>query len=198
MLSSSDVDVPHLRHLGVSLTTLRKAYVPLVGPKKPRTQSEELGSLRREDLRQWTKAWDEYIRGEVVSKHCARLIQTFLTNTMARPSEETTDERDADASDLDEEVPPLRLNLSMARSVIKRWQANPPDIGSSASEGDAKEPSGQTGSKPRKTRKVRLREQFDRSIIRGQGLWGTPACKETGKVGADGGRMHGEAVREHL
>ena len=29
-------------------------------------------------------------------------------------------------------------------------------------------------------------------------MWGTPACKETGKAEADEGRMHGSSVREHL
>ena len=87
LLSSSDVDVPHLHHLGVSLATLRTAYTPSQSPKKARTQAEDLGTLRKEDLRQWPRAWEEYIRGEVVSQHCARLIQTFLTNTMARAND---------------------------------------------------------------------------------------------------------------
>ena len=117
---------------------------------------------------------------------------------MAHANEDVADEVDADASDLDEEVPPLRLTLPMARSVIKRWQANPEEGVSSASEVADEELCEQQESKKRATRKDRLRQQFERSINRGQQLWGTPARADMPEAEADEGRMHGEAVRAQI
>ena len=54
-------------------------------------------------------AWTAYIRGNVVSKHAARLISSMLTKTMARSTDFAPEEQaeDADKTDVDEEIPPL-------------------------------------------------------------------------------------------
>ena len=63
------------------------------------------------DLTSWKTAWDEYVRGNVVSDAAAKLIRTFLLNTMAATGPDADDDAsEADASDDDTELPPLKLS----------------------------------------------------------------------------------------
>lgn len=61
-----------------------------------------------------------YIRGNVVSQHAARLIESMLTKTMARSSEfEHEDElQEADKSDMDDDFAPFTLNAEAARQFF--------------------------------------------------------------------------------
>ncbi len=55
-------------------------------------------------------AWDEYVRNNVVSETAAKLIQTFLLNTMASSGKQADDaESEADESADDTELHPLKL-----------------------------------------------------------------------------------------
>ena len=61
------------------------------------------------DVLSWTKAWDEYVRGNVVSHTAAKLIERFLLNTMASSGKAADDSQsEADASE-DEEEQRLQL-----------------------------------------------------------------------------------------
>ena len=61
------------------------------------------------DVVSWTKAWDEYVRGNVVSHTAAKLIERFLLNTMASSGKAADDSQsEADASE-DEEEQRLQL-----------------------------------------------------------------------------------------
>ena len=52
-------------------------------------------------------AWENYIRGSVVSKHAQRLITQLLLNTMARNAGDDEDHDEADPSDEDLEIPKM-------------------------------------------------------------------------------------------
>ena len=63
------------------------------------------------DLTSWKTAWDEYVRGNVVSNAAAKLIRTFLLNTMAATGSGADDEAsEADLSDDETELPTSRLS----------------------------------------------------------------------------------------
>ena len=71
---------------------------------------------------QWVAAWDEYIRGNVISQTSAQYIKLVLVNTMARAEhdDEEEDDEDADPSDMDEEIPRLRLDAASARNILHK------------------------------------------------------------------------------
>ena len=69
---------------------------------------------------QWTAGWEEYVRGSVVSKHAALIVQTFLVSTFARSSKHQDDDADSvDVSDATAEVAPLKLDSIGAISLLE-------------------------------------------------------------------------------
>ena len=56
------------------------------------------------------RPWDEYVRGNVVSHAAARLIQSFLLNTMAASGKTIGDApSEADASEEETDIPTLKI-----------------------------------------------------------------------------------------
>ena len=65
-------------------------------------------------------AWEEYIRGNVVSQNSVRLIRSFLMNTIAAAHYEDDHEAEseADRSDADSDVPPLNLTVHALKTSM--------------------------------------------------------------------------------
>ena len=64
----------------------------------------------RSILQTWLTPADEYVQCNVASEAAAKLIQTFLLNTMASSEKQADDEEsEADESADDTELPPLKL-----------------------------------------------------------------------------------------
>ena len=84
--------------------------------------------MKSTDALQWAAAWDEYVRGSkqpdgtlvgnVPSGHARQLIQNFLTNTLGRAKENEEEDAEADPSDVDAEIPPLRLAPDEAQVLL--------------------------------------------------------------------------------
>ena len=53
-----------------------------------------------------------------MSRHSARLIQNFLTNTLARTTQEDSASDKDDASDVEDEIPRLQLSRDDVRSIM--------------------------------------------------------------------------------
>ena len=55
---------------------------------------------------------------QIPSEHCRRLIQMLLLNTMAKGAEDDGDEDEADPSDMETEIPALKLTVEDARRLL--------------------------------------------------------------------------------
>ena len=131
-LVAGSEDVPELQHLAIPPGMLSTVY----GHAQPQVRRRLRGpqppphSLKREEALQWGRAWDEYVRGvplegqarvaQIPSEHCRRLIQMLLLNTMARGAEDDGDEEEADPSDMDTEIPALKLTSGDARRLLHK------------------------------------------------------------------------------
>ena len=65
-------------------------------------------------------AWETYVRGNVVSKHAARLIKSFLLNTQVGGCEGDVDENDEGIPqpEKDVEMPPLNLTCNDFKNLL--------------------------------------------------------------------------------
>ena len=90
------VNVPHLCHLGCTAAGLSEIYRYRVVEKPTRRISTGKPVRCSDVLPYFEKAWDEYIKGNVVSKHAAQLIQSFLLNTIAATQYEADEAHDVE------------------------------------------------------------------------------------------------------
>ena len=71
----------------------------------------------------WIRAWDEYVRGNVVSHHAALLIRRFLLDAMACSGKAADDaQSEADASADEEELPPLKVSCQRFQPLLQSSQ----------------------------------------------------------------------------
>ena len=78
---------------------------------------------------QWHDAWQEYVRGNVVSASAAALIKTFLLHTMAAsvPTGHRENDSDGEESEVDPDIPPLTLpSQSLSKLILPELQI--PDV----------------------------------------------------------------------
>ena len=85
--------MPHLSLLGLSKESLGTLYGGVITPRSKHTKSElnKMKLMKSADNNQpsvisqtnWPAAWDEYVRGNVVSEASANLIRSFLLKTIA-------------------------------------------------------------------------------------------------------------------
>ena len=72
------------------------------------------------DMMSWRNAWDEYVRGNVVSVAAAKVVQRFLLNTMASSGKAVDDaQSEADASEDECELPPLKLPCQKFQELLQ-------------------------------------------------------------------------------
>ena len=123
------------RPWSMCLDTADVPYLPNMGViKEKRYQALQQGQIKRRRfitkttnaLADWPAAWDEYIRGDIVSKHAARIIKTFLVNTFGASGDNRGDDVESvDASDVDDDIPPLRITIEDARALVNMQLATP-------------------------------------------------------------------------
>ena len=190
------VMIPELQHLGIRHTHLQVLYAqqPLFKRRRLRSRQHDRSRfMSTKEAIRWHDAWSEYIRGHVVSRHSARLIQSFLATTMARAPEDDSASDDNDASDIDDEIPHLRLSGDDVRSIMR-----------SKFEGEVTEEwcgsevpaSGDPARK--KARTTKLHGLFQRATRRGAAVWSTPALKGPADSRQDDGRMATQELREKV
>ena len=67
----------------------------------------------------WALAWDEYVRGNIVSRSSASLLKSFLLKTIAASGKNIdSDESEADVVDDDPDLPPLRLTRAKLHEIL--------------------------------------------------------------------------------
>ena len=88
-LLAGNIDTPHLSLLGLSLQNLeayysRTAHLSSVTDHEHSvTDHEQKMQLPLPQIVEWARAWDVYVRGNVVSQAAAKLIRSFLLKTIA-------------------------------------------------------------------------------------------------------------------
>ena len=105
--------IPHLAQLGLS------------GAREGDDGRQEAASAKLGNSTNFKNSWQQYIRGNVMSRHAARLISSVMTMTLAKSSEFEHEEADeADRSDIDDDIPPLRLGPAAARRIFRTTHAD--------------------------------------------------------------------------
>ena len=85
--------------------------------RKKTTKNVEQSTL---DMISWKNDWDEYVRENVVSNAAAKLITRFLLNTMAATATAADGaQSEADASGIEDELPPMKLSGIKFQKLIK-------------------------------------------------------------------------------
>ena len=119
--------MPHLSLLGMEAALLQEWHDSLDQPSQSRASyrlMKKTTKKRTESALEkvsWKNAWDEYVRGKVVSDTAAKLIQRFLLNTMASSGKAAdVEQSEADASGDESELLPLKLSARNFRNCSNR------------------------------------------------------------------------------
>ena len=189
-LYRGDSTVPHLSLLGMEAAQLEEWHESLGQPstaQAPSRLTKKTAKKRPESVLEkvsWKNAWDEYVRGNVVSDAAARLIQSFLLNTMASSGKAADDvQSDADATEDEAELPPLKLPCRKFQELLQaagdcetlgeKWKAS--------AKAKAKAAEGTSGKKS-----TRLQE-YEQSHRIGERVWKTgPSGVEAGERACPG------------
>ena len=121
----------------------------------------------------WASTWDEYARGNVVSTSARNLIQSFLLNTMASSGKAADDvESDADDTEDDEELPPLKLPSQKFCVLLQRAE----DVADMPEENATK--TSRTGERMTKAVQKRCRQHdYEQSHRIGEAVWKTDTLR---------------------
>ena len=191
MLLNGDMLVPHLALLGCGRTVLQQVYEVSRKPVAKTSKGPQTHSVQEHV--QWHATWNAYVRGCVVSDAAADLIQSFLLKTVAASGGQPNDDArsEADKSDGDTELPPLKLTLSGLRQVLA-----PP---AGACDGD--DASGEDGDKKSAAAKLKrgvkrktLQTEYNRSIKTGRVVWATPENLRPAEDRQEPGHMYENKV----
>jgi hypothetical protein len=196
-LLNGDVQVPHLALLGCSQTVLRQAFDVSRTPASKARKAPDPQTHSVQEHVQWHTTWNAYVRGHVVSHTAAQLIQSFLLKTLAvSGGHENNDEHsEADKSDEDTDVLPLRLSRAGLKEVLAPACLASGAENKSAAD-DEQHPA--SGKLKRGLKRHSLQSEYDRSIRTGCAVWATP---ETGKAADERkapGHMFEDKVEEIL
>ena len=161
-------DVPHLSLLGV----VDKPKV------KSKPSTVENNTQESNELIDHDKAIRIYLQNHLVSDHAAQLLRSFLLNTMARNSEGDDVDDEADKSDIDTDVQPLRMNAESLRTILSKQIL----------------PTENEKAKPLKSKKT----NHEGALNLVNDIWGCEEQEQRRSVRICVGPMHEEKVREHI
>ena len=195
--------VPSLRELGLPVCKRSEQHSSLktTGPKNANShrelpsieQSSHLASL------DWNSSWDEYVRGNIVSKYARKLIQSFLLKTVAATGH-TCDDDESEAENAydDPDIMPLRLPPSALEKFLNPLLIeNTQDRDEQQRDDLLKE----TSSKNvlRKTLQRKLKDaDYHRSMLLGMNLWQTPKSDFSANTRSQPGHMFAESFEDHI
>ena len=200
-LLSGTPRVPHLSLLGLRWDSLRELYEPNTQPQvkhqKRLSLSEEKNTLSVFEQVDWPRAWDEYVRGRVVSQTAADLIKSFLLKTMTVSAKGFESESEADVSDEDNQgdVPRLQMPAVKLRELLSPL-CNKPD-----SEQQANENSKLAGKLIASIKKKANRQKtnnYEKSMQIGQAVWSTPVAEGAADERTKPGNMFEDTCEEHI
>merc|ERR1711953_1427386 len=107
--------------LGLSKKSLGVLYGGVATPRSKHAKSQ-LNKLKPSVISEtnWPAAWEEYVRGNVVSEASANLIRSFLLKIIAASGKVVGDnESEADESEPEGDIAPLRLPSWKLKELLK-------------------------------------------------------------------------------
>ena len=193
--------VPHLSLLGLRWEAMQEVY-DTTSQRDPKKQ--KLVSLSEEKKRQsifdqvdWGRAWDEYVRGHVVSQNAANLIKSFLLKTMAAAAKGGDSESEADESEDDNtnDVPRLQLPAMKLRELLSP-SSNTPVVPDEDNENPslAQKLIRSTQNKIQKKKKT----EYEKSMQIGQAVWSSPHAEGAAEDRGKPGNMFEDTYEEHI
>ena len=198
--------VPHLRELSMvqaareQITTRLtvKTNTPERLSKKTETSKDD-EALKIEAKITWVEAWEEYVRGHIVSKYARNLIQSFLLKTVAA-SGHVPDENESDADDPyeDPDIPALRLPASALEKFLNPMLSGNVDMEQNRDEEDIDCQATTAGKLKKVVRKKMKDMDYQRSMLLGCNLWQTPKTTEAADERTKPGHMFPDSVEDHL
>ena len=125
-LRVGDMIVPQFSLLGMDSKVLQGWYAAR-GESVPERDSCRLKRLTRKskpeamsELMSWKNAWDQYVRGNVVSHSGAKLIQRFLLNTMiSRNTSDNDEQSEAATSEEESDLRPLKMSSAKFQELLQ-------------------------------------------------------------------------------
>ena len=115
--------MPHLSLLGLSKKSLSTLYGGVLTPGSKHMKFRKSIDKKQPSVSSetnWPAAWDEYVRGNVVSEASANLIRSFLLKTIAASGKVVGDnESEADESEHEGDIAPLRLPSWKLQELLK-------------------------------------------------------------------------------
>ena len=200
-LLSGSMRVPHLSVLGLRQESLQELYDKRIQPTSTQQKCVSLSEVSKQpsvyEQMDWSHAWDEYVRGNVVSQTAADLIQSFLLKTMAASAQGADSESEADPSDGDNncDVPRLQLPARKLHELL-----SPPCSKTESANG--KNESTSLAEKLIATTKKKMKKKkssdYERSMQIGQAVWSTPSLEGTAEDRGKPGNMFEDTFEEHL
>ena len=200
-LLQGDATVPHLSLLGMTASSLREVY-----ETRKDCASRKIGKKRRPEPPvstlhkvDWTSSWSEYVRGNVVSASAAKLIQSFLLNTLGS-SGKAADDLASEADDTEDEVdlPPMKVSREKFQDLLRSERtagAEPVEAEEAAKV--ALRPVSKSKLKAARNRSTR-NQGYQKSQRIGEVVWKTAPCAVDASDRGNPGNMHEFDYQDHL
>ena len=184
-----------------ALLQQRQESLETPSPARTATRLTQKTAGKREestlDVVSWTKAWDEYVRGNVVSHTAAKLIERFLLNTMASSGKAADDSQsEADASEDEEELPPLKLGSLKFQGLLQAAEVDDSLSEKWKASAKARAKAKTSGSElPKKN--ARLHE-YAHSHRMGEKVWRTKTSGAEASERQHPGHMYEDSYQDHM
>ena len=197
-LCEGSAEVPHLRWLGTAAEDIpEQAVAPR---KKERLHGKQFA--KRPVQCKFSIAWNRYIK-EVPSESAATYIRNFLTSTMARGATADDQAEDADASDVDAELPrftasPQDIKAILERKELTKRREDSDDENPTEAAPTSEEPAGMKEERKRRRNAVAAKNMHARAVQRSELLWKTSPSTVPVHERSGEGPQHRERVEEHL
>ena len=197
--------VPPLRELGMDRET-RLCHLA-EQEKKPedtkrryqKTSDNKDSEMTPPTTIKWATAWDEYVRGKIVSKSARKIIQSFLLKTLAASGHEhDEDESEAEHAYEDPEIPALHLSATALEKFLNP-ELDYETYGKSEPWNEEANDVLRSGEKFKKVLKRKMKEdEYHRSIALGINLWQTPRSEVSADDRREPGHMFADSFEDHI
>ena len=147
----------------------------------------------------WATAWDEYVRGKIVSKYARKIIQSFLLKTLAASGHDhDEDESEAEHAYEDPEIPALHLSASALEKFLNPELTYEPS-GKSEPWNEEENDVLRNGGKFKKVLQRKIKEtEYHRSLALSINLWQTARSEIPIDDRQNPGHMFADSFEDHI
>ena len=193
--------MPHLSLLGMEAKVLQQWQESLDRPTQHKGSCRLTKKTPQDvpksamDSISWKTSWDEYVRGHVATGTGAKLIERLLLNTMAATGKGAEDSQsEADASESESDLPPMKLTASKFQELITSAKDDE-TLGEKCSASVKAEAKGSKRDGPKKSAR---QNEYQQSHRVGEKVWKTDPVAVAASERANPGNMYEESYKDHL